>query len=330
MTTGATELKIYSRLSPFKAGLDLVGHWISIVLIFVIAHHFASIPVYLLAMFLIAGLQHGLINLQHDAWHMLCFKKRAINDFIGAWFYAYPVGMPYFHERFRHLDHHKYFNTTEDPDWVTYNNNRRASSNQIIHFFSGRFFGSLLAETLIPILLRGQSRIAPVEKIRSGPSMLAEYACVSVAQLILLGAFALTGRFWEYIVLWFVPLVSISAFFVSLRAFLEHAHVDDQAPDSERLFDFNPPLIEKFFLSPADFNYHAVHHAYPTIPHFRLKDARDALHEKQIAYPNRQVTSYSKFLIEHMRNLDANNIGIKGGEPATADAKIIASPSPES
>ncbi|MDZ4833655.1 MAG: fatty acid desaturase family protein [Candidatus Melainabacteria bacterium] len=320
MTTGAQELKSYSKLSPVKAGLDFAGHWVAIVCIFVVAHNYPSIPMYLVAMFLIAGLQHGLINLQHDAWHMLCFKKRWLNDLIGAWFYAYPVGMPYFHERFRHLDHHKYFNTTNDPDWVTYNNSRRGSSSQLFQFFGGRFFGSLLTETLVPIVLRGKSRIAPVEKIKSGPSTISEYARVAVVQLILLGSFALAGRFWEYIVLWFVPLVTIAAFFVSLRAFLEHASIHDEAPDSERLFDFNPPLIEKFFLSPADFNYHAVHHAYPTVPHFRLKDVRKYLHEKQISYPNRQVSSYSRFFLDHLKKLETKISETKNSESKTFDA----------
>lgn len=304
MTAGARDLKFYSRLSPFRAGLDLLFHWVAIVGIFVFAHNYPSIPLYCAAMIVIAGLQHGLINLQHDAWHMLCFKKRWLNDFIGAWFYAYPVGMPYFHERFRHLDHHKYFNSNNDPDWVTYNNERRHTSLQLIQFFGARLFGSLLVETLVPILLHRKSRISPTEKVRSGPSMLVEYACVALVQLILLGSFTLAGRFWEYFVLWFIPLVTIAAFFVQLRAFLEHANVIDDAPESERLYDFNAKALERFFISPADFNYHAVHHAYPTVPHFRLKEARKFLNENQIAYTNRQVSGYISFCIEHMRQLD--------------------------
>ncbi|HEY9712711.1 MAG TPA: fatty acid desaturase [Chroococcales cyanobacterium] len=304
MKAPSASLKEFSRVSDRQGWLDLTLHWGALIALFALAHCLYTWWGYLTAALLVGGLQHGLINLQHDAWHVLCFKERKRNDLVGAWFYAYPVGMPYYHDRQRHLEHHKYFASESDPERLVYANAGRETPAKLLIFMLGRLSGSLLTDIIASVLVKKQARIVAREQESSrGRPVMVEYLCVVLCQVLLLAGFLIAGRVWEYFVLWFLPLCTFASFFVSLRGYLEHAHVLDLAPADERLRDFNAPLVERFFISPCDFNYHAVHHAYPTVPHANLRSLRKHLGREKIEYPNRQCAGYLVFWREHLREM---------------------------
>ncbi len=295
----------FSRVSSLRGAIDAIAYWLAIGVIFVVAHQAHHWAVYGAAIVLIGGLQHALITLQHDAWHRLSFRARRWNDLIGAWCYGYPVGMPFYHERRRHLAHHRHFGSPDrDPDWVSYSNEGRSPVQRLWRFFVGRLLGSLVFGQLVSVLLHRRPRVgAELAETTRGPSILTEYIRVAIWQLALLALFAWAGRWWEYFVLWIVPLGTTASLFVALRAFLEHAHPDDSVPAEERLYDFFPNWVERFFISPCHFNYHALHHAFPTIPHGNLPGAYRFAVEHGIRYPGQRREGYWRFLLHHAQRL---------------------------
>jgi fatty acid desaturase len=94
-------------------------------------------------------------------------------------------------------------------------------------------------------------------------------ARVAGAQLVLLGLFALAGSWTTYFTLWLLPLTTLTVILNGLRAFCDHATVADEE-DDERLATYASTPVERFFLAPFHMNFHAEHHLFPYVPHYRL------------------------------------------------------------
>ena len=76
-----------------RSALDFVFHWGAILLIFALAHAANHVLVYLLSAIVIAALQNALGSLTHEAWHGKCFRPRWLDQWVGTWLYAYPIGL---------------------------------------------------------------------------------------------------------------------------------------------------------------------------------------------------------------------------------------------
>lgn len=287
--------------SSARGAVDLALHVGGFAVLFAIAHGVGTIWAYLAVAPFIGALQHGLVNLSHEAWHGLCFPSVRLNHWIGAWIYSYPVGIPYHHDRSRHLTHHSLVGKTNDPDWINYENAGRLPPGRLYVFFLGRLIGTQLVDTVVRALRGGAPRISV--DVAHGPSVIREYASIALCQLLLLGVFTATGRPWEYLVLWIVPLATFASLFVAIRSFVEHAHVDDSPEPVARLSDFRPSTVEAFFLSPCHFHFHALHHAFPAVPHYRLRHLQRELEEG--TYPGGRKPGYIVSLREWTRAIRA-------------------------
>lgn len=295
---------VHAAPSDGRGALEGLATWGAIVLVAVLAHVAAHPLVYLAAAVVIGGLQHGLVNLAHEAWHRLCFRSRSWNDVVGAWLYAYPVGMPFHHDRQRHLRHHRLLGRTSDPDWPNYTNEGRGSPARLRAYLLGRLFGSQLFATAKAVLVDRRPRIAVESSpLEEAPGSAHELLRIAAVQLVLFALFVAFGRWWEYLVLWLGPLATFASFFVAIRAFVEHAAPSDGVPAETRLHDFAPGRVEGFFLSPFDFNLHALHHAHPNVPHFRLHALRRALDAEGHTYPGTREGGYLSVLRGHLARM---------------------------
>src|SRR5215207_8402188 len=72
---------------------------------------------FLLGVMVIGGRQLGLAILMHDAAHGLLFANRRVNDSVGAWLCAWPVFTSLALYRPYHLQHHRFTQQAEDPDF---------------------------------------------------------------------------------------------------------------------------------------------------------------------------------------------------------------------
>ncbi len=82
-------------------------------------------------------------------------------------------------------------------------------------------------------------------------------------------AFA-SGYGVTYVLLWFLPLVTMLQPILRFRAICEHGAVTDFAsPLTAARTNFAPVWLS-WFLFPHHVYYHAEHHMYPSIPHYNL------------------------------------------------------------
>ena len=297
------ELRRLSRVSNARATRDILTTWGIIVAALAAADAVGTWWAYTGAALVVSGRQAALANLAHEAWHGLCFLPRSLNNTVGAWLYAYPVGIPFTYDRRRHLAHHQRVGLRDDPDWVNYSNDGRETPGRLIVFLVGRLLGTLLVSTIWSILVRRQPRVAFANGERDAPPR-GEWLRLAACQAMLAVAGTLWLGVWAYPLLWLLPLSTVTAFCTVVRAFVEHHTEDDTAPAGERLRDYAPGPLEAAWFSPCHFHFHALHHAYPSIPHYRLPEAK-ASAAAAGGYPFAVGPGYLRSLVELLRRLPA-------------------------
>jgi fatty acid desaturase len=130
-----------------------------------------------------------------------------------------------------------------------------------------------------------------------------EWLKVATTQLALAALLTLSLGWWGYPLLWLLPLASVAAFCNNLRAFVEHSAARDSAQPVERLRDYLPGPVEAARFSPCHFHFHALHHAYPSIPHYRLPAAKRDLTAIGGSYPYVVAPGYLRALTQHLGQL---------------------------
>ena len=71
---------------------------------------------WLIAVMVVGARQLGLAILMHEAAHGGLHTNKAINEWVGQWLCAVPVGADLASYRSYHLQHHKFTQQPEDPD----------------------------------------------------------------------------------------------------------------------------------------------------------------------------------------------------------------------
>jgi len=314
-------LRELSRVSNAWGVVDLVAAWGAIGLALGLAHAVDRWWFYLLAAVLVASRQNALSTLAHEGFHGLCFRNRRWNDAVAAWLYAYPVGMFYRHDGRRHLRHHREVGETHDPDWVNYSNEGRETPAGVIRYLLALLCGLRLVQLVRSVLFDRAPRIRLEDGSAEAEAaaLRRELVAMALCQAALFATFAWLFEWWTYPVLWVLPLVTVASFLVNLRALIEHAAPEDRAPGPARLRDFAASPLEAFFLSPSHFHFHALHHAFVSIPHRNLPKARWALTgAHRGSYPIEVWPGYLRSLRLHMRALreardEGRNEGAGGG-----------------
>lgn len=295
------ELRRLSRVSNVRSAFDLLATWGVVAAVLAGADLAGTWWAYAGAVLVVGSRQAALANLAHDAWHGLCFVPRPINNWVGAWLYAYPVGIPFHHDRRRHMVHHRRVGFDDDPDWVNYSNTGRDTPRGLIIFLVGRLLGTLFVSTIWNVVARRRPRI-PVADAGSGEQIGREWLRIAACQALIATVATLWLGPWGYPLLWVLPLATVTAFCTLVRAFVEHNTEDDLAPAAHRLRDYAPGPVEAAWFSPCHFQFHALHHAYPSIPHYRLPAAK-ALAAARGRYPFVVGPGYLRSLLAHFRRL---------------------------
>jgi fatty acid desaturase len=86
-----------------------------------------NIPVFVVAIILIGGLQHRLAGLGHESSHYSFMRNRYLNDLIPDLFCMFPILTTIHFYRLFHLGHHQFTNDPErDPDLLNLGHGKRA------------------------------------------------------------------------------------------------------------------------------------------------------------------------------------------------------------
>jgi len=93
---------------------------------------------------------------------------------------------------------------------------------------------------------------------------------------------------------------------------VEHVVADDSVAPDARLRDIAAGSGTRFFISPSHFNFHALHHAHPSIPHYNLPRGRREYIRQLGAYPFEVWPGYLRGFVNHLRALQTRTATFEG------------------
>lgn len=236
-----------------------------------------SIPVALggIAFLLIAGIQGHMSILLHEGAHYLLHPNKRMNSILAE-LAGIPVLFTAKNYRALHLAHHEHSGDPErDPERQIYKDQGytytpccswipvlRMLSRDLFFVNAIRFLGSF----------NNFLKSIPGHQLLSGREIA---WFVGVHGLPLALAFG-SGLGWQFVVLWYGPLFTLTFFFLKLHIYGEHT--GQQGPtEFERTWHHRPHALFDFFVYPLRSGFHLEHHLYPSVPWFNMKSFRREL-----------------------------------------------------
>lgn len=244
----------FASRSDWRGALALVKDYVLIIGIAALSESFGGWIAYLLAVWVIGLIQLGLgETLTHEAAHYNLFKSRRLNNW-SQFLCSYPFGFTLADYRREHGEHHRLLNTNLEKLHEDYSSHGLLGDNRNMVWLW--FFKPVLGYAGFAYL----RSLLDLATSKSTPRILAFWT-------VLLAAFAWGGKLDLLILYWVVPILW------SYASFFYWSEIEDH---------FNTKSGTRTNIGWTNFlthnnGFHAVHHRYPRIPWFRLKEAHYAL-----------------------------------------------------
>jgi fatty acid desaturase len=223
--------------------------------------------VYVVA-FLLMGRAFALLAiLSHEAAHRLLFSNKAINDWVGRWLLGYPAFTSTDLYRRGHMAHHKDEFGPNEPDMNLYNGYPITKDSLRRKLTRDLFLNSGWKN--LKGLLRG---------LNSDYSKVHARRIVAV-QVLLLVLATVWGRPELYVLLWFLPWMTLWRVNNRLRSIAEHggmARSDDRRLTTHHV---RQSRWARFWMVPYNTGWHLAHHVDIGVPFRNLP----ALHRELTA-----------------------------------------------
>jgi fatty acid desaturase len=278
------------RRSDLRPALDVAFIALRLVAALWLFEHFRTWWAYAIAFVVVAALQHHLSIVHHEAVHSLLFTSRFWNEAlfrVAGWLIGFGVSY-----REHHFTHHRRLGDPDgDPDLHNYER----------HPLPPRAFVADLAASALGVATLVQFVKQSLRGARRAPSTgVRDLAGILAMQVLVASALWASGRWYDWLIIWALPLGTLAKLLAHARNVAEHTQLRDLGDrELSRLRTFRSNPVEKFFLAPLGFNFHAEHHIYPAVQYFRLRElhrllAADARYAEAIDLQ----PSYIRFLVE--------------------------------
>jgi fatty acid desaturase len=269
--TAEEHARLHAR-SELRPALHVALVFVGTAIVLVVHALHPSIAMYAISVLLVAACQHHLSIVQHEANHYLLFTNRTVNEVIGT-VAAASIGFTMDYRRI-HFEHHRALGHGTDPDLPNYEAYPKWPGSFLLDL-AKNLSGYAAGKQLLVQTLARDSGSTPAKRRIAG------VLWVLVAQACIFCAFAATGRWFDYFLVWILPLVTVAKTLAQFRNIAEHTLVTDKGEvDLSRYRTIRCGWLEQFFFAPMFFNYHAEHHFFPGIPYFNLPMAHRILREK--------------------------------------------------
>lgn len=264
MQNGRDFIRELSRLNQFKSISFILLEWLIIASCIISFLSFKPYSYFFLPLyvFILGTRMYAFYSLLHDGLHFLILKNKKLNDWVSRVFLAWPIFISLKEMRKNHYSHHKNFYTDEDPEY-------QLKKYTEFHF-------PLKRQKLVKILLADLSGFNFIKyKIyafrKNKKEVFIWIGIVSV--LLVLFSLKLYTVLEVLFLLWLVPYMTVFQTLNRLRAYTEHFNLPENI--KTRSLIIHPAL--SFFFTPHALGYHEVHHLYPYIPQYNLKQLHQYL-----------------------------------------------------
>ena len=251
-----------------SAGIDrqslsaLVLEWAVIGLAIGLALYLDTWWVAALAFVTVATRQHALLILYHDAVHGHFSRSAWVNDAAINLSVGIPTLMPVEVYRPLHIQHHQALGTARDPE------------KQLLYAgqpwdYRPLSLSSLMRQLLGDLLIvNGARTIATWRSTQPLPPIRPLTVVIAAVWLAALGfwvAFA-PGKALIALILWFVPLLTLTQLLQKLRSFAEHSGGPGATPGwQDWTYSWRIGRLGRLTIWPYNINYHREHHERPDL-----------------------------------------------------------------
>lgn len=247
--------------------------------------------------------QLGLAILMHEAAHGGLSRNARLNDFLGHWLCAVPIGASLKAYRPYHLRHHRFVQQPEDPDRMLsapFPVTRASLRRKLIRDLTGQTF--FKQRILLPLAQARQiqppatAEVHDYESIVTGRSVLP----FLIFNAGLLAGFVAAGLWWAFFALWLAPMATWFPMVTRLRNIAEHACVEGGETDAFRAArTTRARWWERAFVAPYWVNFHAEHHLFMHVPCWKLP----ALHRAVRARPQGRTIEVAPGYLDVLRTV---------------------------
>ncbi|MEM9706132.1 MAG: fatty acid desaturase family protein [Pseudomonadota bacterium] len=263
------------RVSPWR-GLGLVAHaWAVIILALSVSYLFPNPLIWIGAMVVIGARQLGLAILMHEAAHGVLHPNQRVNDFVGEWFCAAPVGVTLANYRKYHLVHHKYTQTEADPDLglaAPFPTTWRSMVRKAYRDLTGQTF---LKQRFGLFASRIKHGGRPGGVMGDAPKI-APFLMMNV--IVLVGVSALASP-WLFLI-WVGAMATWFQLALRIRNIAEHACAGSTDDPFTHARTTEASLLERALIAPYYVNFHCEHHLFMYVPCYNLPRVHALLLEK--------------------------------------------------
>lgn len=303
ITFTAAEREAWRKPHRGRLLLDLCLPWLQVFLGAALFINNPGIWTWLLAVVIIAGGQHGLSLITHEAAHRLLFPGNTrLNDRVATYLFAAPSLLPFNVYRQRHLLHHKLVSMENDT-----------KSYYLRDLRGLRMLSEVLKSLLgIDYIVQARSALAAGNDAETFENFEAnlrrDQVSIIISHLVLLGAFTAFDplTYWiplYYIILWLVPMVTVSLLFAKLRSIVEHQpprqgiDIDKDSPyflgtPAPMLRSVHARWYERLVFSKIFFHYHGEHHLWPWVSYQHLPTVNGRIWEGREQGTLRRINGY--------------------------------------
>src|ERR1700681_104012 len=192
----------WSRLTSRSSlrGMWLVVHaWGTIAAAIALVTLWPNPLTWLIAVTVVGARQLGLAILMHEAAHGGLHANRTINEWVGQWLCAVPVGADLASYRSYHLQHHKFTQQPEDPDLTLsapFPITKESFTRKAIRDLTGQTFVQQRLPLFLSLFKRGVDEPVSHESfVSSGADKMARFLAVNALMFVLF--WLAGGRIWH-------------------------------------------------------------------------------------------------------------------------------------
>ena len=267
-------------------GMWLVAHcWGVIIAAVAMVTIWPNPLTWLVAIMIVGTRQLGLAILMHEAAHGGLHTSQKINEFVGQWLCAVPVGASLAGYRAYHLKHHRYTQQPEDPDLglsAPFPISKDSFGRKAFRDLTGQTFFKQRSP-LVMELFRTQPVVEQEHDdehenfLSSGAQAMVNFLGVNALLFVL---FYLAGAGIWFFGVWVVAMATWFPFVTRVRNIAEHACTSTGPDPFSHARTTHANFFERALIAPYWVNYHAEHHLFMYLPCYRLPEAHRLLTEK--------------------------------------------------
>jgi fatty acid desaturase len=269
------------RIPTVRNALSVAVLWAAVAGIVAVAVVVGNPAVYLAAFVVMGPVHVRFAVLTHEAAHRLLFRNKRVNDTVGAWLLSYPAFIPLDLYRRGHMAHHRQEFGPDDPDLVFYGG----------YPCPPRTLWRRLRRDALGV--SGWKNFAPLlAAVRVRRNRRRALSILGVQALLWAASGLLTGRWWIYPLLWWLPWMTQWRVLNRLRSIAEHGGLEAGPDRRVTTHVVRQSAMARAWLVPYHTGWHLAHHVDMGVPWRNLPRFHAELEQAGYVTPALTHSSY--------------------------------------